>query len=111
MQQPEGAGRWNSRNLGNNLHSQAAKCKDSLWSGGTGQAAGTFSLHWMWQAKPQTSQTTPCRVRPTMMEVQWLHFRGDENVRMRNWCAFAFGPTCNQSIKFRNCEWQLSKRN
>ena len=56
----------------------------SLWSGGTGQVAGTFSLHWMWQAKPQTSQTTPCRVRPTMMEVQWLHLSGDENVRMRN---------------------------
>lgn len=28
-----------------------------------------------------------------MMEVQWLHLSGDENVRMRNWCAFAFGPT------------------
>ena len=55
--------------------------------------AGTFSLHCMWQAKPQTSHTTPCRVRPTMMEVQWLHFSGDENVRMRNWCALAFGPT------------------
>ena len=22
-----------------------------------------------------------------------MHLSGDENVRMRNWCAFAFGPT------------------
>ena len=29
-----------------------------------------------------------------MMEVQWLHFSGEENVRIRNWCALAFGPTC-----------------
>ena len=64
---PEGAGRWNSRNLGN-MSEQNIKYVDSLWSGGTGQAAGTFSLHWMWQAKPQTSQTTPCRVSPTCMK-------------------------------------------
>ena len=38
-----------------------------------------------------------------MMEVQWLHFSGEENVRIRNWCALAFGPTCvDQGIENNN---------
>lgn len=55
-----------------------------LWSGGTGQMTGTFSQQVKWQAKPQTSQTTPCRVSPTMSDVQWLHLCGEEKVRTRN---------------------------
>ena len=62
-----------------------------LWSDGTGQIAGTFSQQPMWQAKPHTSHTTPWRVRPTISEVQWLHFVGDENVRTRNWWDFGLG--------------------
>ena len=39
----------------------------------------------------------------TMMEVQWLHLSGEENVRIRNWCALAFGPTCvDQGIENNN---------
>lgn len=63
---------------------------NSLWSGGTGQICGTFSLQVVWQAKPHTSHTTPWRVRPTMREVQWEHLRGLLNVRTRNWWAFCF---------------------
>jgi hypothetical protein len=47
---------------------------------------GTFSQQPIWQAKPQTSQTTPCLVSPTISEVQWLHLVGDEKVRTKNWC-------------------------
>ena len=47
----------------------------------------------MWHANPQTSHTTPCRVSPTMSEVQWLHLSGEEKVRMRNWWDFGRGPT------------------
>ena len=41
-----------------------------------------------WQAKPHTSHTTPWRLSPTISDVQWLHFNGDENDRTRNWCDF-----------------------
>lgn len=62
-----------------------------LLSWGTGHIAGTLSQHGMWQAKPQTSQTTPCLVKPTINDVQWLHFVGAENVRTKNWWDFGFG--------------------
>ena len=45
----------------------------------------------MWHAKPQTSHTTPCLVKPTISEVQWLHFVGAENVLTKNWWDFGFG--------------------
>lgn len=64
--------------------------KDSLWSGGTGQTAGTWGKHAVWQVKPHISQTIPCRIRPTINEVQWLHLVGLENVLTKNWCALCF---------------------
>ena len=64
-----------------------------LWSGGTGQECGTLSRQCKWQAKPQISQTTPWRVNPTISDVQWLHFNGELNVRIRNWWVFALGPS------------------
>ncbi len=72
------------------------KKEDLLWSGGTGQERGTLSLQWTWQANPQTSQTTPCRVRPIISEVQWLHFRGELNVLTKNWWVLGLGPICSQ---------------
>ena len=62
-----------------------------LWSGGTGHTGGTLSQHAIWHANPHTSQTTPCRVKPTIKEVQWLHFVGDENVRTKNWWDLGLG--------------------
>ena len=56
-----------------------------LWSGGTGHDIGTLSRQCKWQAKPHISHTTPWRVKPTIREVQWLHFRGELNVRIKNW--------------------------
>ena len=64
-----------------------------LWSGGTGHEVGTLSRQCKWHANPQISQTTPWRVKPTMSEVQWLHFNGELKVRIRNWWDLAFGPT------------------
>lgn len=61
-----------------------------LWSGGTGQTAGTWGKQAVWQVKPQISHTIPCRIRPTISEVQWLHLVGLENVLTKNWCALCF---------------------
>ena len=51
----------------------------------TGHDIGTLSRQCKWQAKPHISHTTPWRVKPTIREVQWLHFRGELNVRIKNW--------------------------
>lgn len=61
-----------------------------LWSGGTGQTGGTCGQHDVWHVKPQISHTIPCRIKPTISDVQWLHLVGLENVRTRNWCALCF---------------------
>ena len=52
--------------------------------------AGTRSRHRTWHANPHTSQTTPCRVRPTIRLVQWLHLSGEEKVRTMNWWERGF---------------------
>lgn len=61
-----------------------------VWSDGTGHMVGTFWQQMVWHAKPHSSQTTPCRVRPTINDVQWLHLVGLLNVRTKNWCTFGF---------------------
>lgn len=74
--------KWNY-NL-NNLH----------WSTGTGQT-GTCGQQATWQLKPHISQTIPCLIKPTINDVQWLHFVGLENVRTKNWCALCFIGDCD----------------
>lgn len=59
--------------------------RNLLWSDGTGHSCGTLSLQIVWQANPQTSQTTPCLVKPTIRDVQWEHLIGLLNDRTRNW--------------------------
>ena len=70
------------------MKKKRAKIQNNLlWSGGTGHDIGTLSRQCKWQAKPHISHTTPWRVKPTIREVQWLHFRGELNVRIKNWCV------------------------
>lgn len=57
-----------------------------LWSGGTGHREGNLLQQDIWQTNPHISQEAPCRVRPIINDVQWLHFVGAEKFRTQNWC-------------------------
>lgn len=83
-----------------------------LWSAGTGHSTGTWWQHAVWQVNPHTSHTIPCRIRPTISEVQWLHLVGDENVRTRNWCDLCFtdigdGGSCYIHTYIDLCLFQI----
>ena len=89
-----------------------------LWSEGTGHIGGTFWQQPIWQAKPHTSHTTPWRVRPTISDVQWLHFVGEENVLTRNWWDLGLGGEMRghmrgliTQVKFMWSSWILWNNN